>query len=120
MSTGSTSSIAFGALGTLLGYVGAEVGSDAVFSRLLWPQRFYNTHHPANLLAFAVLMPMGGPMHKAAIAVLDQLIASGLNKGYCRGDMLGTTFYEDVKQNYVLRRGLKNDTKLQKEARNGL
>ena len=120
MSTGSTSSIAFGALGTLLGYVGAEVASDAVFSRLLWPQRFYNTNHPRDLILFVVLMPMGGPMHKAAIAVLDSLIASGLNKGYCRGDMLGTTFYEDVRQKYALRRGLENDNELQKEARNGL
>lgn len=120
MATGTPSSVAFGALGTLLGYVGAEVASEAVFTRLLWPQRFYNTRHPADLSALAALMPMGGPIHKAAVAALDQLIASGLNKGYCRGDMLGTVFYGDIRQNYLLRRGIENDDELHKEARNGL
>ena len=120
MNTGTPSSVAFGALGTLLGYVGAEVASDAIFTRLLWPQRFYNTRHTADLVALAALMPMGGPIHKAAVAALDQLIASGLNKGYCRGDMLGTVFYGDIKKNYMLRRGTENDDDIQKEARNGL
>ena len=120
MASGSSSSVAFGALGTLLGYVGAEVASDSIFSRLLWPQRFYNSHHPMTLMALAALMPMGGPIHKAALAVLDQLIASGLDKGYCRGDMLGTAFYDDLKQSYTLRKGEENDDELQKEVRNGL
>lgn len=120
MATGSSPSVAFGALGTLLGYVGAEVASETIFTRLLWPQRYYNSRHLASLVALAALMPMGGPIHKAALAALDQFIKSGLNKGYCRGDMLGTAFYEDVKQTYVLRRGEEDDQDLQKEARNGL
>ncbi|KAL8785647.1 MAG: hypothetical protein Q9195_008544 [Heterodermia aff. obscurata] len=62
---------------------------------------------------------MGGPIHKAALATLDQLIASGLNAGYCRGDMLGTAFYEDIHQKYILRRGEEYEADLQKEARNG-
>ena len=120
MATGSPSSVAFGALGTLVGYVGAEVASDAIFSRLLWPKRFYNTHHPTDFIALAALMPMGGPIHKAALATLDQLITSGLNTGYCRGDMLGTAFYEDIKQKYLLRRGEQYEADPQKEVRNGL
>ena len=119
MATGTPSSVAFGALGTLLGYVGAEVASDAIFSRLLWPQRFYDTLRPADLLAMAALMSLGGPIHKAALAALDRFISSGLNKGYCRGDMLGTAFYEDIQQTYTLRFGERKEDESQKEGRNG-
>ena len=119
MATGTPSSVAFGALGTLVGYVGAEVASDSMFSRLLWPARFYNTSNPGELVAIAALMPMGGPIHKAALVVLDRLITSGLNKGYCRGDMLGTNFYEDIKESYTVKVGADDENEQQKEVRNG-
>ena len=120
MATGSPSAVAFGALGTLVGYVGAEVASDAIFSRLLWPERFYNTHRPTDLIVLAALMSMGEPIHKAALATLDQLIASGPNSGYCMGDMLGTAFYEDINEKYILRRREQYEADLEKEARNEL
>ena len=119
MATGTPSSVAFGALGTLIGYVGAEVALDSMFSRLLWPARFYNTSNTGELIAIAALMPMGGPIHKAALVALDRLITSGLNKGYCRGDMLGTNFYEDIKKSYTVRMGTDDENEQQKEVRNG-
>ncbi|KAG8526271.1 uncharacterized protein KY384_000264 [Bacidia gigantensis] len=119
MASGSTSTVAFGALATLLGYVGAEVASLGIFSRLLWPERFYNTSSPSDLAAMVALLPMGGPIHKAALAALDHLIAAGLNKGYCRGDMLGTAFYEDTKVTYSVKKGAIDEDTQQKEARNG-
>ncbi|KAI1666406.1 hypothetical protein L13192_10090 [Pyrenophora tritici-repentis] len=60
-----------GALGSVIGYVGAEVAKPTVFERLLWPQRFYNYATPRTLLLSALTMPMGGPLHKAAFAALD-------------------------------------------------
>ena len=31
-----------GALGSIIGYLGAEIAEANIFDRLLWPQRFYN------------------------------------------------------------------------------
>ena len=119
MATVTPSSVAFGALGTLIGYVGAEVALDSMFSRLLWPARFYNNSNTDELVAITALMPMDGPIHKAALLALDRLITSGLNKGYCRGDMLGINFYEDIKKSYTLRAGTDDKNEQQKEVRNG-
>ena len=56
-----------GALGTLIGYLGSEVATGVLFERLLWPQRFYNGISTSNAWKLALFMPMGGPMHKAAL-----------------------------------------------------
>lgn len=85
-----------GALGSVIGYVGAEVADRALFERLLWPQRFYNDFNFGVFIRLALLMPMGGPVHKAAIETLERFRKNGLYNGMGRGDMLGTAFYEDA------------------------
>ena len=107
---------AFTALGTIAGYLGTEVASDSIFARLLWPSRFYNDIRWSSFLAISLLMPMGGPIHKAAVEALDQFALSGLWKGYCQGDMLKTAFYRDTGHHYVVRMG--KDLGQTKEARN--
>lgn len=115
---GSLSLAAFTALGTIVGYLGTEVASGAVFNRLLWPSRFYNrAARPGPLVSAALLMPMGGPIHKAAVETLDQFVLSGLWKGYCRGDMLGSAFYGDMERCYVVR-GVNGSKGERKTARN--
>jgi hypothetical protein len=84
-----------GALGSVIGYVGAEVADPSLFERLLWPQRFYNDFNLGVFIKLAFLMPMGGPMHKAAMNTLEKFRENGLYNGPSRGDMLGTAFYED-------------------------
>lgn len=92
-----------GALGTIVGYLGAEVAPDDLFERLLWPQRFYNDFHLRNAAKVAFLMPMGGPMHRAALATLDACLVNGLlPAGHQSGDMLGTAFFADRGLNYVI------------------
>jgi hypothetical protein len=103
----------FTALGTIVGYLGTEVGSVSMFNRVLWPSRFNNTWRLSSLLCMALLMPMGGPIHKAAVAALDRF--GNLWKGRLRGDMLGTAFYEDFGCHYVLHGG----EGARKQARNG-
>ncbi|KAK6330180.1 hypothetical protein TWF730_004676 [Orbilia blumenaviensis] len=113
----------FTALGTIVGYLGTEVASYSIFERLLWPTRHYNydVSHPASLLWIAGLMPMGGPIHKAAIEALDKFVAGSLWHGYCRGKMLDSAFYKNRGRHYFVRtiedqrKGLE-----QKDGRNGL
>lgn len=108
---------AFTALGTIVGYLGTEVASSSMFYRLLWPSRFYNTKSLKSCIAIMLLMPIGGPMHKAAVEVLDKFMVAGLWKGYCRGDMLGTAFYCDSGQHYF-QRTVNGNASEKKEARN--
>jgi hypothetical protein len=77
-----------GALGSVIGYVGGEVADRALFERLLWPQRFYNDFTFGGFVRLALLMPMGGPVHKAAIETLEKFRENGLYNGAVRGDML--------------------------------
>lgn len=92
-----------GALGTIVGYLGAQVAPDDLFERLLWPQRFYNDFHLRNAAKVAFLMPMGGPMHRAALATLDACLVNGLlHQGHQWGDMLGTAFFADSGLNYTI------------------
>jgi hypothetical protein len=85
-----------GAFGSLIGYLGSEVAEVSVFERLLWPHRFYYDSSLSVLLKQALLMTMGGPLHAAALATLDNLRHHGLYVGIRRGDVLGTAFLPDV------------------------
>jgi hypothetical protein len=104
-----------GALGSVIGYVGAEVAEPTVFERLLWPQRFYNYTTPRTLFLSALTMPMGGPLHKAALETLDAIRENGLYRGARRGHMLGTAFYHNTRASYVNRTASDSDS----EIRNG-
>ncbi|KAK6449451.1 hypothetical protein FP744_10005701 [Trichoderma asperellum] len=85
----------FGAVGAVLGYVGAEAATGQIFERLLWPQRSYVNATLRSIPMLAVLMPMGGPLHIIALKALDVIFAHGLFKGARVGHMLGTAFYPD-------------------------
>ncbi|KAK2591454.1 hypothetical protein QQS21_010863 [Conoideocrella luteorostrata] len=90
------------ALGALLGYVGAEVAPTSPFEHLLWPNRHLSHLSLSSALAIAILMPMGGPIHKAALEIFDKLYAHGLFLGRQRGHMLGTAFFNDIGWTYTL------------------
>ncbi|KAJ2989985.1 hypothetical protein NUW58_g3184 [Xylaria curta] len=108
---------AFTALGTIVGYLGAEAAPPSMFDRLLWPTRFYNTTRLRSFVGMALLMPVGGPIHKAALESMNKLVFAGLWKGYCRGEMLGTPFYKDTGHFYVVR-NTDDSQKGRREARN--
>lgn len=86
-------SLTIGALATILGYLGAEVAEPRVFERILWPQRSYNFLDFNHSLQLTLLTPMGGPLHRAALQVLDTFRDHGLFNGKQQGDMLGTAFF---------------------------
>jgi hypothetical protein len=64
-----------------------------IFERLLWLQRFYNDFNLTICIKLALLMPMGGPLHRTALQSLDAFNENGLYLGSCQGNMLGTAFY---------------------------
>lgn len=66
----SETSAITGALGSIIGYLGSEVAEPAVFERLLWPERFYNVISCRNAIEMTLFMPLGGPVHKAALQTL--------------------------------------------------
>lgn len=113
---------AFTALGTIVGYLGTEVGLRSIFERLLWPSRFFNDTRLPSVLGIALLMPMGGPIHKAAIEALDTFHERGLWRGLWRGrtegNMLGSVFYQDSGSRWVYR--MPQHDKNRREARNAL
>ena len=114
-----TESNAFaGALGSIIGYLGTEVAEVAIFERLLWPQRFYYQLTPKSAVGLAFMMPMGGPLYKAALQTLDSFRRRGLYKGKQQGHMLGTAFYGNTGLRYTIHRyqGIDKDV----EVRNGL
>lgn len=104
-----------GALGSVIGYVGAEVAESTIFDRLLWPERFYNYASSRTLFLSALVMPMGGPLHKAALETLDAFRENGLYRGAKRGHMLGTAFFHEKKIRYINRTHSDGDG----EVRNG-
>jgi hypothetical protein len=59
MDSSQTTSV-ISALGTLVGYIGAEAATEDVFERLLWPQRFFNDVSRQDFLQIGFLTPMGG------------------------------------------------------------
>ncbi|PON27076.1 hypothetical protein TGAM01_v204025 [Trichoderma gamsii] len=91
----------FGAIGAVLGYVGAEVATGQIFERLLWPQRSYANVTLKSIPIMAILMPMGGPLHIIALKTLDVMSSHGLFKGARVGHMLGTAFYPDQDWTYT-------------------
>lgn len=93
-------SVIIGALGSIIGYLGAEAATESFFERLLWPERFYNDVSPYVLLRLALFLPMAGPLHGAALESLDTFRKNGLYLGLRRGNMLGTTFFHDTGINY--------------------
>jgi hypothetical protein len=111
-------SVLIGALGSVIGYLGGDAAEASVFERLLWPRRFY---HQLNFSSFAkqsIFMTMGGPLHAAALQVLDVFRDNGLYLGRRRGNMLGTAFYTDIHtENFVRTSDELKDTP--KESRNG-
>ena len=104
------------ALGSVIGYVGAEVADSIIFERLLWPYRFYNYLILWNAIKLAIFMPMGGPLHRAALECLDGFEKNGLYGGITKGDMHGTTFFQDSLQSYSPSSG--RDKNKRKDARN--
>src|SRR5277367_4605913 len=107
-----------GALGSIIGYLGAEVAEETLFERLLWPQRYYNDFNLLILFKMAFLMPMGGPLHRAALATLDLFRNKGLYLGRARGNMLGTAFMRNTEVGYYART-MEADRESREEVRNG-
>lgn len=107
-----------GALGTILGYLGAEVATESTFERLLWPQRFYHNFNLVIALQMAFLIPSGGPLHRAALETLGKFQENGLYRGRKLGNMLGTCFFPSIPINYYVRT-LKDVKNTPKPTRNG-
>ncbi|KAJ5080929.1 hypothetical protein N7456_013639 [Penicillium angulare] len=105
----------FGAFGAVLGYIGAEAATDIWFSSLLWPQRSFSHLPIRSIPALALLMPMGGPLHKAALGTFDIANARGLLKSAHEGHMLGTSFFKQTEWTYTIPG---NATSEPREARN--
>ncbi|KAF1809212.1 hypothetical protein P152DRAFT_461628 [Eremomyces bilateralis CBS 781.70] len=83
------------AFGAIIGYMGAEVAEDAMFERVLWPQRFHNYLDISSFAKLSLLSSMSGPLHRAALETLDSFRDHGLYKGFLRGDILGTPFFAE-------------------------
>jgi hypothetical protein len=107
-----------GALGSVIGYLGAEVAEAVVFERLLWPQRFYNDFTFTTIFKMALLFPMGGPLHRAALQTLDTFQENGLYRGTRRGNSLGTAFLRDRHIVYYFRTW-PEEQNVPRESRNG-
>ncbi len=116
---GSQTAPALSALGTLIGYIGAEAASEDVFERLLWPQRFFNAFSWQDTIQVGLLNPMGGPMHKAALNTLERFYQNELFRGRDLGHMLGTAFFHDTGLTYTTQEP-PLDTENKKGVRNGL
>src|SRR5271169_6540540 len=90
-------------LGVLLGYLGGEVATKVLFERFLWPQRFYNGFGLkwSSFITVTMTMSLGGPLHRAALEVLDDLTQNGLMRGPQVGDFLGTVFFANTEAIYT-------------------
>lgn len=92
----------FTAFGAVLGYIGAEAVTELSIEGMLWPQRFYSNFTLASLPVLVFFMPMGGPLHKAALKALDTIFLHGLFKGSNQGQMLGTSFFHQLNWEYTM------------------
>lgn len=86
----------------MLGYIGAEAATDIWFSSLLWPPRSFSYLTLQSIPALALLMPMGGPLHKAALSTFDIANARDLLKGAHEGHMLGTSFFKQTEWTFTI------------------
>lgn len=93
---------AIGAIGAVLGYIGAEGATPAMFERLLWPQRAHLGFTYRHVLKLALFGSTGGPVYKAALQVLDNAYSHGLLQGAGLGHMLGSSFFPQSESMYVL------------------
>ena len=109
------------ALGSVIGYLGGEVSQRWSFERLLWPQRYYQHIDVLDSVKMGLLLPMGGPVHRAALETLDGFLRKGLYKGRLRGDMLGTVFYSAQESMGYYHRTARSEEERgeRKEVRNG-
>lgn len=109
------------ALGSVIGYLGGEVSQRWSFERLLWPQRYYHHIDVLDCVKMSLLLPMGGPVHRAALETLDGFLRQGLYKGRIRGDMLGTAFFSEQESIAYYDRTASNEEKRRerKKVRNG-
>jgi len=106
-----------GALGSVIGYLGAEVAEETLFERILWPQRIYNDFDFWTCIKMTAFMLMGGPLHAAALRTLDTFRDNGLYLGRRRGNMLGTAFLRDIGVRNFCRTN-KREKDVAKESRN--
>jgi hypothetical protein len=83
------------AIGGVIGYLGAEISSASIFEGILWPQRFFNHASFSSVLVTTLLSSAGGPLHRAAVQVLDQFRERGIYRGRRQGHMLGTVFFPE-------------------------
>ena len=90
------------ALGALLGYVGSQAATTALFEQLLWPQRHLANPSWRSAVMAALLMPMSGPLHKAASEVFDTLYRDDIFRDAYRGHMLGTAFFKNTGWTYSM------------------
>ncbi|KAH9226784.1 hypothetical protein K456DRAFT_58500 [Colletotrichum gloeosporioides 23] len=98
----SEDSSALAALSALLGYIGAEAATIVPFRDLLWPHRYLSNLQLSNLPSVALLMPIGGLLHKAVLETFDVAHRNGLFKGHQRGHMLGTPFFPSSDWTYIV------------------
>lgn len=99
------SSVLFGALGAILGYLGGGAADSVLFECLLWPERFYNDfRNPSTLVKFSVFLSMGGPIHAAALKALEKMGNHGLYLGSERGNVLGTASSRILQCEFTLQR----------------
>jgi len=61
---------------------------------------------------------MGGPLHCAALQMLNAFNKNGLYLGSRQGDMLGTAFYSQLPFKYFAQT-IRNEENMAKEVRNG-
>lgn len=93
---------AIGAIGAVLGYIGAEGATPASFERLVWPQRAYEGFSWRHAAKLATLAPGGGPVYKAGLQALDRAFECGLLRGSGLGHMLGSVFFPQSSGSYTL------------------
>ena len=100
----STSSLLFAGLFTTLGFVignvGSSLASDAMFVRLLWPERYFHKRSFLRLAVMGLTTSATGPLQNTAHRIEKQFNRNRLFVGAEEGDMLGTAFFEDTKTTY--------------------